>query len=181
LALFEGALLLLGLCAWLRSRQTQHSGKARVGTVAMALCALLAVAIAARADARDSARPTASRLEWVPFDRAEAEQLAREGELVFVDVTADWCATCKVNERLVIETDEVVDLFARHAVIAMRADWTNRDDAIADYLADYERYAIPFYVLYRPGAEPHVFGELLTRRSVVEAVEASAVLRAARK
>ena len=97
-----------------------------------------------------------------------------EGSLVFVDVTADWCATCKVNERVVLGNSDVQDAFARHGVIMMKADWTNRNETIARYLADFGRYAIPFYVLYRPGSEPHVFGELLTKKAVVKALEESA-------
>ena len=111
------------------------------------------------------------RIEWKPFDRAQAEQLEQDGQLVFVDVTADWCFTCKVNERLALETDEVADAFERHGVIAMKADWTNRDDGIATYLADHGRYGIPFYLLYRPGRAPHLFGELITKQEVVQAVQ----------
>jgi thiol:disulfide interchange protein len=110
-------------------------------------------------------------IAWQPFERAKAEQLAAAGTLVFVDVTADWCVTCKVNERLVLETPEVAGAFARHGVVAMRADWTTRDRAIGDFLAAHGRYGIPFYALFRPGAEPHVFPELITRDLVIGAVE----------
>lgn len=119
-------------------------------------------------------REIAAKIAWTSFDAQEAMRLADEGTMVFVDVTADWCATCKVNERLVLETDETEALFEEHQVIAMKADWTNRDDGIAQYLADFGRYAIPFYVLYRPGQEPHVFGELLTRGGLREVVESAA-------
>ena len=99
---------------------------------------------------------------------------------MFVDVTADWCFTCKTNERLVLETPEIADLFAEHAVVAMKADWTNQDPAIAAFLADHGRYSIPFYLLYRPGAEPLPFGELLTkpalRRAVTDAAPQTARL-----
>src|SRR6185436_7179649 len=100
-----------------------------------------------------------------------AVQLAAGGTLVFVDVTADWCVTCKVNERLVLDTPEVAGAFDRNGVVAMRADWTTRDRAIGDFLAAHGRYGIPFYLLYRPGGEPHVFPELITRDLVIGAVE----------
>ena len=103
-------------------------------------------------------------IDWSIFDRGEAERLADEGHLVFVDVTADWCFTCKVNERLALETEEVATTFERHQVVAMKADWTNRSQPIADFLADHGRYGIPFYLLYRPHREPHLFGELITSR-----------------
>jgi suppressor for copper-sensitivity B len=111
-------------------------------------------------------------LEELPFDRAKAEALAAGGQPVFVDVTADWCFTCKVNERLVLDTPEVAEAFQRHNVLPMRADWTKRDDAIGAFLADHGRYGIPFYLLYRPGQPPQVFSELPSKESLVAAVEA---------
>jgi suppressor for copper-sensitivity B len=63
--------------------------------------------------------------------------------------------------------------------VPMRADWTNRDEAIGDLLAAHGRYGIPFYLLYRPGSDPHVFPELITQDSVIAAVR-GAGQRAAR-
>ena len=97
--------------------------------------------------------------------------MAAEGRLVFVDVTADWCFTCKVNERLALETPEVAAAFDRHEVVPMKADWTNRDDAVTAFLADHGRYGIPFYLLYRPGREPRLFSELITKEMVVAALD----------
>jgi thiol:disulfide interchange protein len=68
---------------------------------------------------------------------------------------------------------------ARHGVITMKADWTKRDDAIAAFLASHGRYGIPFYMLYRPGREPLVFSELLTRELVLEALADAAAPAAA--
>jgi thiol:disulfide interchange protein len=117
---------------------------------------------------------SATLIPWLEFDRAEAETLAAAGHLVFVDVTADWCFTCKANERLVLETEETAALFAEHEVVAMKADWTNRDDDIAAFLADHGKYSIPFYLLYRPGREPHPFSELLTKGRLRDAVREAA-------
>ena len=111
---------------------------------------------------------------WVAFDRARAESLAAAGQLVFVDVTADWCFTCKVNERLILDTPEIAGAFAAHHVLPMRADWTNRSDAIARFLADNGRYGIPFYMLYRPGRQPVVFSELPTKTAILAAIDDAA-------
>ena len=135
---------------------------------------------------RRRGRPGRSRAEahqgliaWTEFDLQQAEALVAEGRLVFVDVTADWCFTCKVNERLVLETPPVAEAFERGDVIAMQADWTNRDDSIADFLATYGRSGIPFYMLYRPGREPHVFGELITKEGVISVIDEAARTRTA--
>jgi len=177
LALLQLGLLLLALFAWMRHRNFGRAGARLAASLAMLAAAGFTLWIAAGAgDApRMAESATAKKLiAWIPWGRAEAESLAREGRLVFVDVTADWCFTCKVNERLVLETPEVAAAFERHQVIAMKADWTNRDDEIARFLADFGRSGIPFYLLYRPGRDPHLFAELLTKDGLLRELEAAA-------
>jgi thiol:disulfide interchange protein len=158
----------------------QAIGKRGLRTVAvlgivLSIATTLGLAAGAPRETGSASVETANHLiPWLPFDRQEAERLAAEGELVFVDVTADWCFTCKVNERLVLETAEVASTFKQLGVIPMKADWTNRNDDIASFMADFDRYGIPFYLLYRPGEEPHLFGELLTKDGLIETVEAAA-------
>jgi thiol:disulfide interchange protein len=177
LAAIELGLLGIALFTWLRHRVAAGRlprGLAGAGIVA-AVAVTLFVAVGARGEARSSltASKPAGLIPWVVFDRGRAESLARGGQLVFVDVTADWCFTCKVNERLVLDTPEVAKVFEEHNVVPMRADWTNRDDTIGKFLAEHGRYGIPFYLLYRPGREPHVFSELPTRDSMVATVAAA--------
>lgn len=175
-AWLELGLLALALFLWMRHRLTAPVAR-RLGTAGALASVVLTLGLAANAPARGNGdgdgnpEQTVRLIEWVPFDRAEAERLAAAGELVFVDVTADWCVTCKFNERLVLETEEVAELFERHDVVPMKADWTNRSRPIAQFLADHGRYGIPFYLLYRPHQEPHVFSELITRQAVSEAVQ----------
>ncbi|MDX1382352.1 MAG: thioredoxin family protein [Thermoanaerobaculia bacterium] len=173
-AFIEGGLLLVALFVWLdRSARAADGGVlAKVG-VAAAVVATLWLSTGATAPASAGPGESTGRIVWTDFDPARATELAEGGTLVFLDVTADWCFTCKANERLVLETDEVVAAFEEHGVVPMKADWTNRNEEIAGLLARHGRYSIPFYLLYRPGAEPHLFPELLTKRAVVEALEAS--------
>ena len=176
LAFLEVGLLVLALFVWLQGRTRGAAPRilGQVGAVAAALFVLV-LAGGASAHSGGGSGPGMERvLNWVPFDPVQAVTLAEEGRLVFVDVTADWCATCKVNERLVLETEETAALFARYDVVAMQADWTNRNDGIARYLASFGRYGIPFYALYRPNQEPHVFSELLRRGRLEEAIRSSA-------
>ncbi|HEX3131072.1 MAG TPA: thioredoxin family protein [Thermoanaerobaculia bacterium] len=183
-AAIELGLLALSLFLWLRHRHmTSGSPKRRMrwlAEIGMIAAVALTVGIAAIApatgatkDPRLAAEQSAGLISWEPWERARAEELAGQGKLVFVDVTADWCFTCKVNERLVLETPEVAGAFTEHAVVPMKADWTNRNEEIGKFLAEHGRYGIPFYLLYRPGQEPHVFSELLTKEGLVEAVKAA--------
>lgn len=175
LALVQLGLLAMALCGWLLHRQAPGTAARSVAGLAMLVLAAGTVLFAAGAEAQPTATasaPVQRLIPWRPWDRAEAERLAAEGKPVFVDVTAEWCFTCKVNERLVLETPEMAAAFAHHGVIAMRADWTNRSDTIAQFLAEHGRYGIPFYLLYRPGQEPRLFPELLTKDLVLRELEA---------
>ena len=172
-AFFEIGLLAVALAIWLASRSQRGRPARRLAGVAAAALTVLAVSTVAggRSEAGPATigvAPEDRLIAWEPFDRERAEELAAGGSYVFVDVTADWCFTCKVNETLFIETEEVAGAFDEHDVIAMRADWTRRDDSIGRYLADFGRYGIPFYVLYRPGGEPHVFSELISKSAILD-------------
>jgi suppressor for copper-sensitivity B len=180
------ALLALALFTWLRHRGV--SGRAFRHAAALGMVATVAVAlglaVSQQASTTEVAGPTAETaglIEWQPFDRARAESLAAGGQLVFVDVTADWCFTCKVNERLVIETPEIAGAFEEHSVVPMKADWTNRNDDITQFLAEHGRYGIPFYLLYRADGEKHVFSELLTKEGLMAVVRSSAAEKVARR
>ena len=172
-AFFEIGLLAVALAIWLASRSQRGRPARRLAGVAAAALTVLAVSTVAggRSQAGPSTigvAPEDRLIAWEPFDRDRAEELSAMGSYVFVDVTADWCFTCKVNETLFIETAEVAGAFEAHGVVAMRADWTRRDDSISSYLADFGRYGIPFYVLYRPGRPPHVFSELISKAAIVD-------------
>jgi suppressor for copper-sensitivity B len=186
LAMFEVGLLLVALFTWLRHRAPYGRSAARAGAgAALAAVAVAAVALAAtgaggagaagtRSAAAPGQRQPSGLIAWVAFDRARAESLAAGGQLVFVDVTADWCFTCKVNERLILDTPEVAAAFAVHRVLPMRADWTSRNDEITRFLADHGRYGIPFYLLYSPGRDPYVFSELPSKSGILAALDAAA-------
>lgn len=116
--------------------------------------------------------PGEEKLDWVAFDRARIRALVAQGETVFVDVTADWCITCQANKKFVIDTEEITQALSQ--VVTMRADWTNPDQTIADFLASYGRYGIPFNIVYGPG-DPGgiVLPELLSKSAVLEALKSA--------
>lgn len=169
LMLFQLALLVMGLLIWLAHRW-QYTAK---GTWTMRLALLVAVASVwlpgtVKAPAHEpSGQQIASHapgaIPWQHFEASRIDSTLSAGQAVFVDVTADWCFTCKVNEKWVIETPEVKALFAEKNVLPLKADWTNRSKNIGDFLASYGKYGIPFYVLYVPGKEPVTFSEILTK------------------
>jgi len=109
---------------------------------------------------------------WVAFDRPEIARLVSQGQVVFVDVTADWCLTCKVNKALVLDREPVLTELGRPEVIPMQADWTRPDETISRYLEGFGRFGIPFNAVYGPSApEGIVLPELLTADLVLAALE----------
>jgi suppressor for copper-sensitivity B len=141
----------------------------------LALAAFAApLTLQAPADARRAADAGARQAAdaWRPLDRAAIDRLVEQGKVVFVDVTAQWCITCQVNKRLVIDSDPVQRRLDQPRVVRMRGDWTKPSDRIAAYLASFGRYGIPFNAVYGPGApEGIALSELLSKSAVVEAIE----------
>ena len=91
---------------------------------------------------------------------------------MLVDVTADWCITCKVNEAVALHTPAVEQAFERYDVASMVADWTRYDERITALLADYGRNGIPLYLLYLPGEErARILPQILTESLILRALE----------
>lgn len=109
---------------------------------------------------------------WQPFDEAAIAGHVAAGRVVFVDVTADWCITCKANKLLVMDRPEAIAAFSSPDVVAMRADYTAPSPVIASYLKKHQRYGIPFNIVYGPGAPDGVaLSELLTMDALLEGLK----------
>jgi len=120
-------------------------------------------------------RHAAAKGLWKPFDQAAVASEVAAGHVVFIDVTAEWCLTCQVNKATVVYRGEVAKRLHAPTVVAMQADWTRPDETIANYLAGFGRYGIPFDVVYGPGAPNGVvLPELLTDDAVLQALDQAA-------
>lgn len=122
---------------------------------------------------------------WVdqPTDRASLERdpsayseerlnsFLADGTPVFVNFTADWCITCKVNERLALGLSSVDAAFVQHGVERLVGDWTLRDAMITAKLEEFERAGVPLYLLYRSvGEPPTILPQVLTEGIILEAL-----------
>jgi thiol:disulfide interchange protein len=113
----------------------------------------------------------ADGIPWQPFSEPRIEALA--GKTVFVDFTAEWCLTCKVNERTVLETSDVRGAMQELGVIPLKADWTRRDEVITEWLREHGRAGVPMYLVI-PGdrsKEPILLPEVITPSMVVGALK----------
>lgn len=105
-------------------------------------------------------------LDPKPYSGPALAEARASGKPVFIWFTADWCLTCKVNERVAIERDATKQAFDRAGVVAMRGDWTRRDAEISAYLAEQGAAGVPLYVWYAPGGEAEILPQVLTPDSL---------------
>ena len=180
LGLLFGSGVLLSLGLWLVGGAQAERGLGRRGVVhltAGAIALLLAVAtgwlaavmpaeIAVTHPGDAPAGPASA-----PWSTAAVAAARAEGRPVLVNFTADWCVTCKINERTSLGTAGVKAAMERANAVYLVGDWTRRDDAITAELQRHGRSGVPLYLLYAPGAaEPRVLPQLLTEGVVVEAL-----------
>jgi len=150
-----------GRVAWLRP-----AGMAAAAAVALLLSGLGGAPVASTVE---DAGP---RLAWTPFSTAAIGEAVAGGQVVIVDVTADWCVTCQVNKRLVLDRGAVAERLAGAGIVRLRADWTRPDERIARFLEGFGRYGVPFNVVYGPGARDGIpLPELLTAEVVLAALD----------
>lgn len=142
----------LALALWWWERGRYRDGTAhRALALALIVLALLPLPYVHRLVAPAQAAPT--QAGWVPYSAERLASLRAEGRGVFVDMTADWCVTCKANEKLVLHTERFDKLLAQTNTVAMVGDWTNVDPAISAFLKDYQAVGVPLYVVFRPGID----------------------------
>ncbi|MBV8898783.1 MAG: thioredoxin family protein [Verrucomicrobia bacterium] len=167
----SAALLVLSLLVWIKgSFWTPVASRAsKVGAGAAMLATLALACFAYRAVTAPS------RLVWREFSPQSLDLALASGRPVFVDFTADWCITCKANERFAIDTPAVRNAFSRKNVVTLRADWTHGDEAITALLRRHGRAGVPMYLYYPGGRErpPVILPELITSQTVLDVLQKS--------
>jgi thiol:disulfide interchange protein DsbD len=114
-----------------------------------------------------------SGIRWESFTLSSLEDRLREGKPVFLDFTAEWCLTCKVNERTVLADRDVVEKLRSPGLVTIRADWTNRNPEVTHLLRKFGRSGVPLYVVFPAGrpTQPLVLPEVITSGIVMEAID----------
>lgn len=111
-------------------------------------------------------------IEWQDFSIDLVEEHREAGKNVFIDFTADWCITCKANERVAFSSNRVKEKFEALNFEMVKADWTNRNPEITRTLESFGRNGVPFYVIYSSNLnDPLILPELLTPGIVINALE----------
>ncbi|WP_230770291.1 protein-disulfide reductase DsbD family protein [Sphingomonas sp. Leaf4] len=154
------ALLLFALGLWWTGRRQLRSLTRAWWPTAAALVLALPLALLV-SRAAPGASATIAGAE--PFSEARLAALRAQGRPVFAYFTADWCLTCKVNEKAAIETRAVADAFGKAKVAVLVGDWTDGDPALGRFIEAHNRAGVPLYLWYPAGAtQPSVLPQVLT-------------------
>jgi len=179
-AAFLATLGLIALAAalWLWPAVSPRAGIAaalRAGCFALALAGSGALlAMAATTAPPPSGRAVASSPQAEPFTAAGFDGHRAEGRAVFVNMSATWCITCKVNERVALSGPDFDATLQRHSVTYMQGDWTSRNPEITAFLERFDRAGVPLYVLYpAAGGAPRVLPQILDPGALRRALEAA--------
>lgn len=157
-----GATLLAALGLWwVGRRQARGASLQWLPALPLLLLALAAVVVVKPAPAT-TAQATPEGAE--SFSEARLAELRGQGRPVFAYFTADWCLTCKVNEKAVIETAAVREALADNKVAVLVGDWTDGDPALGRFIEKHNRAGVPLYLWYKDGEEaPRVLPQILTK------------------
>lgn len=111
-----------------------------------------------------------------PYASSALRAHVDEGRTVFINMTADWCITCKVTEKRLLTTEAVDQLFESYGVIRMTGDWTRYDPFITEYLNAFDRVGVPLYVVNQPGMDPIVLSQFPSFEELEKAIKARSSL-----
>jgi thiol:disulfide interchange protein DsbD len=140
------AAVLLAMTLWWFERSRHRGGLSRALVALLALLTLAPLYYLATLPPSVQAAGTADGI--VAYSPEKLAELRKAGTPVFVDMTADWCVTCKANEHAVLNGDDFKALLKRTGAIYMKGDWTNEDPAISAFLQEYRSPGVPLYVVF---------------------------------
>jgi thiol:disulfide interchange protein DsbD len=168
-----GGLALISFAAW-AMRVGAAGVRAWAGRAAAALALVVPIAFAwlptpGESSSRDPARTIGE--DWIPYSRARLNAALESGRPVFIDLTAAWCLTCKVNEWGALAAPRVRRALEETETVLLRGDWTNRDPEITALLSEHGRIGVPLYLYFPKGqASAKILPQILTEADILTAV-----------
>jgi len=163
------AQLMVVVLLLLAIRKRGVSSKLIVPGLAIVVASAVLLGLSGTGDGIDS---KVIEYRWLRYNPATLRSDIAEGKTVFLNVTADWCLTCKANREFALSNQNVSMRLFHGAIVAMQADWTNPDPSVSELLHKHGRYGVPFNVVYGPLApEGIVLPEVLTPSVVLRALD----------
>jgi thiol:disulfide interchange protein DsbD len=167
-------LVLVGFAVWIYGRTRLAAplgrrlgiGLAAAGTAA---AIFLAAPLSNHGEGMANVQPQ-GRLAYEPFTAQRLSTLEAAGKPIFVNLTASWCVTCLINERVALESELVRQAFAARGIVALKGDWTTQNPEITALLQQFGRSGVPLYLLYGGKGEPVILPQILTAAKVLDAL-----------
>jgi thiol:disulfide interchange protein DsbD len=160
------AMVLLAMTLWWFERSRSRGASSRIAVAVLALATLVPMYLLAHVPPPSS---TAAAEEGVvAYSPQKLAELRAAGTPVFVDMTADWCVTCKANEHAVLDTQAFRDLLQRTGAVYMKGDWTDVNPTISAFLQQYHSPGVPLYVVFPKNGGPGKQLSTVLTRSIVE-------------
>ena len=167
------AAVLLAMTLWWFERSRGRGLFSRAWVVVLALFTLAPLYYLSTLPATAHAAETSSGV--VAYSPEKLDALRKAGTPVFVDMTADWCVTCKANEHTVLDGDAFQALLKRTGTVYMKGDWTDVNPTISAFLEQYHSPGVPLYVVFpKNGGPGQALPTVLTESLVEDAVNEAA-------
>jgi thiol:disulfide interchange protein len=173
-----GGMILLAAIARIYDSTRSSGGTRRLAANGLVVVAALAtIGISMQAVGKMAAAPapmsqSATGQQWEAYSAVRMAALREQGKPVFINLTAAWCITCLVNEKVALSQPAFKQLLQDEGIVYLKGDWTNQDAAISALLAQYGRSGVPLYLFYPPGAgsKVQVLPQILTHDIVSSAL-----------
>ena len=161
--------LFIALGLWILEKNQSSDGFAKWMSLSSVTILLGAALWLAPTDYENIEQDTSSDLN--NYSPEFLDSLLAENKPVFLNFTADWCITCKVNEAIVLNQVSIKNALESKGIVYLKADWTKKDETIANKLAEYGRTGVPLYLLYSSEGIPVILPELLTEDMLLSYIE----------
>lgn len=162
--------VILVIILWLLGRKKGR--KTVIITLAVMLLGAGASLFTGSLTANKWSTPLPDDHHWIPLDTAKIATEVAQGKTVFVDVTAQWCITCKANKIGVILQEPVYSALDNKNIVLMRGDWTKPSDYVTGFLQSHGRFGVPFNIVYGPNAPKGIeLPVILSSESVLSALK----------
>ncbi len=169
-ALLLIALLMLAVALmWLERLRYLDRGYWRALAGSLALAALVLGSLSAKAP-----MPDQQVVNWQRYSAEDLAQLRSQNRAVLVQMTAAWCVTCKVNERVAMSGPAFAEALKRYEVLTMKGDWTHQDAKITEFLRQYGAAGVPLVVVYSKNGSAEILPQLLSPDVVEQALKRAA-------
>lgn len=161
--------LFIALGLWILEKNQSSDGFAKWMSLSSVTILLGAALWLAPTDYENIEQDTSSDLN--SYSPELLDSLLAKNKPVFLNFTADWCITCKVNEAIVLNQVSIKNALESKGIVYLKADWTRKDETIANKLAEYGRTGVPLYLLYSSEGIPVILPELLTEDMLLSYIE----------